>query len=87
MRVAAALQPQPIWCGDLADDCIARWAGLTLRAECMDDGVWWWAVYLDAQDLEIASSNEADAIAATGDEARNAAVKAARNFLQPNENI
>ncbi len=48
------------WTGDLDDDCIARWCGLTLRAECMGcndddcDGLdtckpehgeyWWWEV-------------------------------------------
>jgi len=39
------LAKQPIlWTGDLDDDCIAIWAGLTLRAEWMDEDYWWWSV-------------------------------------------
>lgn len=33
------------WTGDLSNDCTALWAGLMLRAECMEEGYWWWAVY------------------------------------------
>lgn len=48
------LAQQPIvWTGDLNDDCTALWNGLMLRAECMDKGFWWWAVY-DMQDGEAA---------------------------------
>lgn len=40
------LARQPItWTGDLSDDCTAKWAGLMLRAEWMDEDYWWWAVY------------------------------------------
>lgn len=81
MRMAAASQPRPAWSGDLADDCTARWAGLTLRAECMEDGIWWWSVYLDSQDLEVASSLDVDAVFATGEDARKAAELAALAFL------
>ena len=40
-----------IWTSDLNDDRTARWAGLMLRTEEMDDRVWWWAVY-DMEDEE-----------------------------------
>jgi hypothetical protein len=85
MRIAAEAQPTPDWRGDLSDDCTARWAGFTLRAECMDEGIWWWATYLDVPDIQIASSNDGDTSPASGDEARAAAVRAARSFLYPNE--
>lgn len=51
---------QPIiWEGDLNDNCIAKWAGLMLRAEWMDENYWWWCVYdmLD-NEKQIDSSNE-----------------------------
>ena len=85
MRIAAETKPIPDWCGDLSDDCIARWAGFTLRAERMDEDVWWWATYLDAPDIQIASSNDGDTPPASGDVAREAAVRAALSFLYPNE--
>ena len=53
---------QPIiWNGDLKDDCTAKWSGLMLRAEWMDEDYWWWCVY-DVLDNEnqIDSSNEYD---------------------------
>lgn len=54
--------PEPIqWEGDLEDDCTAVWQGLMLRAECMYEGHWWWAVS-DNQGRrgcnELASSND-----------------------------
>lgn len=73
----------PSWEGDLEDDCIAHWRGLTLRAECMDEDVWWWAVYEDATDKQIDSSNNYDAQIASGEKAREAAEIAARRFLLP----
>jgi hypothetical protein len=45
------------WTGDLDDDCTASFDGLLLRAEAMDDYLWWWAVYGPAPfRTEIASS-------------------------------
>jgi hypothetical protein len=81
MREAAAATPEPTWCGDLADDCTARWAGFTLRSEWMNNNIWWWAVYLDKADEQIASSNDAEVQPASGEEARTAALRAAQNFL------
>ena len=86
MRIAAQTKPDPEWSGDLSDDCTALWAGFMLRAECMDEGVWWWATYLNEPDIQIASSNDSDALVATGEEARRLALHAARKFLNSNEN-
>lgn len=47
-----------VWTGDLDDDCTARWCGLTLCAEAMDEDSsgngtdWWWAVYESASGHE-----------------------------------
>ena len=86
MRLAIQAKPVPDWRGDLNDDCTALWAGFTLRAELMNGRVWWWAVYLDAQNLQIASSNDSEASPLTGDEARAAAVRAVLSFLNLNPN-
>lgn len=57
------------WEGDLEDDCVAEVDGVLLRAEKMDEGVWWWAVYghIDT------SSNDIPGSYRTGQEARRAA--------------
>ena len=46
------LSKQLTWTGDLEYDCTAEWAGLMLRAECMNDDYWWWEVY-DMQKGEV----------------------------------
>lgn len=80
-RALAAQMPPPVWDGDLEDDCTSRWAGLLLRAELMDAGRWWWAVYDDDTEDQIDSSNEHDVVFPTGEKARAAAVVAARRYL------
>jgi hypothetical protein len=46
MKSPESTPNEPVrWHGDLKDDCTARWAGLMLRAEKMNDGDWWWCVY------------------------------------------
>lgn len=75
---------QPIiWKGDLNDDCTAKWAGLLLRAEWMDDDYWWWSVY-DMYDNEkqIDSSNEYNKPYTNGEIARKTAEDKAKEFLK-----
>jgi hypothetical protein len=81
MRQAAEANPEPTWYGDLSDDCTARWAGFTLRAEWMDDDIWWWAVSLDGQSDQIASSNDSEVQPTSGEDARMSAFRAAKRFL------
>jgi hypothetical protein len=69
------------WKGDLGDDCTAAWAGLTLRAESMKRGSWWWAVYDDRTGETLASSNESAEQVTNGKKARAAAERAARKWL------
>ena len=38
-RIVLAQKPI-MWTGNLDDDCTARWAGLLLRAEWMDEDYW-----------------------------------------------
>ncbi|WP_269542913.1 hypothetical protein [Cerasicoccus fimbriatus] len=77
-----AAKNNPIkWTGDLDDDCTARWAGLILRAEAMDDDVWWWAVTDEEQNLEIDSSNRKSVITQNGKSARLQAEAAAKQNL------
>ncbi len=72
---------EPMWTGDLDDDCTALWQGLMLRAEEMETGVWWWAVRDQASGEELASSNLPSAKSCqTGSEARQAAEEAAASF-------
>lgn len=72
-----------IWKGDLNDDCTARWSGLMLRAEWMDEDYWWWCVYdmLDDEN-QIDSSNEYDEQIIGGNKAREKAEEIARNYLK-----
>jgi hypothetical protein len=73
------------WRGDLADDCTAEWSGLLLRAEWMAGNRWWWAVSDLASGEEIDSSNNEgyfEVEFTSGDVARHAAEKAAREYLQ-----
>ena len=86
----AAETTQPQWHGDLDDDCSAECAGLTLRAELMEEKYWWWCVYdneltkyvSNVPHTQVRSSNDDGAVqCTTGDEARNAAVGAAKRYL------
>jgi len=75
---------QPIiWNGDLKDDCTAKWSGLMLRAEWMDEDYWWWCVYdiLDNEN-QIDSSNEYDERFIGGEVARKKAEEIAKNYLK-----
>ena len=57
-RKIMALEPI-VWTGDRSDDCTAVWAGLMLRAELMDENLWWWRVYDEQRDDSIVDdSNE-----------------------------
>ncbi|WP_298512675.1 hypothetical protein [uncultured Kordia sp.] len=75
---------QPIqWSGDLDDDCTAKWSGLMLRAEWMDEDYWWWCVYdtLDNQN-QIDSANEYDERIIGGEKAREKAEEVAKDYLK-----
>ena len=75
---------QIIWIGDLDDDCSAKWNGLILRAELMDENKWWWAVSKDNKNPldQIDSSNNYDFICKGGEEARHMAEKAAVEYFE-----
>ena len=70
------------WTGDLNDDCTAIWGQLMLRAEEMDEGDWWWAVY-DRRlgNVTVGSSNLEDASIRSGVEARERASECACAYL------
>ncbi len=71
-----------IWKGDLNDDCTAEWAGLMLRAECMDEDYWWWAVYdMESGEVTIDDSNNYSTRFIGGDMARKEAEIVARNYI------
>jgi hypothetical protein len=78
-KIAAKTPAQ--WEGNLNDDCTARWAGLTLRAEWMTGLDWWWCVYDDSTGDQIASSNESLDRPPSGDAARKAAEQAGQRWL------
>jgi hypothetical protein len=69
------------WTGDLDDDCTAQWAGLTLRAEEMKRGRWWWAVYDDRTSTVLADSNGSPTRVSDGVKARKAATTFAMRWL------
>jgi len=72
-----------IWTGDLNDDCTAVWNGLILRAEWMDEKIWWWAVSIhDGRTEEIDCSNNYDELCIGGQNARLLAEQAARQYLR-----
>jgi len=77
------LAKQPIiWTGDLADDCTAKWAGLMLRAEWMDEDDWWWAVYdMEKDEITIDDSNEYAIRVIGGDAARAKAESVAKKYV------
>lgn len=71
------------WQGNLRDDCTAKGAGLTLRAEMMDSSHWWWCVYDDATGDQVAVSHDTPPYrASTGILARVAAEAAAKRYLE-----
>ncbi len=71
------------WKGDLNDDCTAKWCGLMLRAEYMDDNHWWWCVYdLHDNEKQISSSNDYNNIFINGEIARQKAEENARSYLK-----
>jgi hypothetical protein len=72
-----------VWTGDLSDDCIANWAGLMLRAECMQENIWWWAVYdMERNEFTIDCSNEYEGEFISGEIARKKAESVARSYLE-----
>ncbi|RKR82482.1 hypothetical protein BDD43_2665 [Mucilaginibacter gracilis] len=72
-----------IWTGDLDDDCTARWAGLMLRSEWMDDNWWWWAVYdMQKGETTIDDSNEYDNSFIGGEAARTKAEEVAKKYIE-----
>ncbi len=74
-----------IWAGDLKDDCTAKWAGLLLRAEWMDEDSWWWEVSdIENPEIEIDSSNNYEASFIDGDISRKTAEDVARKYLRVN---
>lgn len=74
-----------VWQGDLTDDCSANWAGLLLRAECMEQGNWWWAVYDMLQgEQTIDSSIEYDIDFTDGEMARSRAEEVAKAYANMN---
>jgi hypothetical protein len=71
-----------VWTGDLADDCSAKWAGLLLRAEWMDEDYWWWAVYdMENNEVTIDDSNNYEVAFNGGEVSRMEAEKVARRYL------
>lgn len=70
------------WYGDLESDCAAQWAGLTLRAEEMDTHSWWWAVYDNEKEIELASSYDREKNYKTAFAARQAAENTARIYIE-----
>jgi hypothetical protein len=76
-----------VWSGNLNDDCTAIWNGLILRAEWMDEEIWWWAVSInDGRLEEIDSSNNYDTSCIGGEKARKFAEHAAIKYLTENSN-
>lgn len=77
------LAKQPItWTGDLMDDCSAKWAGLLLRAEWMDEDYWWWSVYdMQKGEITIEDSTEHDQRFIGGDITRKKAESIAINYI------
>ncbi|UPL48525.1 hypothetical protein [Hymenobacter sublimis] len=82
-RSVTAQQEPIVWTGDLSDDCLARWCGLLLRAEWMEEEYWWWCVYdMQAEnEPQIASSNDYEGEWTSGEQARAEAENVARRYL------
>jgi hypothetical protein len=75
-------QHPPAWSGDLLDDCTARWAGFILRAEEMEEGIWWYAAIDTASGAYAVDSTVSQTSASDGISARQRCEEAARAFLQ-----
>jgi hypothetical protein len=76
-----AVRKAPEWSGDPEDDCTARWAGFLLRAEKMEEGVWWYAV-TDLSSGDTVEDSNLVAISVTdGHTARMRCEEAGRRFL------
>jgi hypothetical protein len=71
-----------IWTGDLLDDCTAKWCGLMLRAEWMDEDYWWWRVYdMQRGEAIIDDSNNTDERFIGGEAARERAESVAKQYI------
>jgi len=68
-----------IWTGNLRDDCTAYYGNLTLRAEIMDRGLWWWAVFSGDAEIDASIDN------ITGKKAREKAEESAKKFKTKDE--
>lgn len=80
-RITSANQPIE-WRGDLNDDCTAKWAGLMLRAEEMEENSWWWAVYdMQRGEMTIDSSNQYHEDITNGEIARAKAENTAKAYM------
>jgi hypothetical protein len=69
------------WTGALHDDCTARWAGLSLRAEEMDRRAWRWTVYDERTTVVIIASWDNPKVARNGKQARAKAEAGARGWI------
>jgi hypothetical protein len=70
------------WKGDLSDDCTAKWAGLMLRAEFMNEEYWCWVVYdMQRSEITVESSNRYDESFLSGNSAREKAEAVAKNYI------
>lgn len=58
------------WTGDLKDDCTLKRHGMIGRAEQMDRGSWWCAVYSDKERDDLFNTAEIGIRLKTGAEAR-----------------
>ena len=71
-----------VWTGDLKDDCSAKWAGLLLRAEWMDEEYWWWSVYdIENNEEKIDDSNNYEESFIGGEVSRKKAEEVAREYI------
>ena len=77
----AATKTSPIWTGDLADDCSAKWAGFFMRAEVMEEGRWWYSVRDVATGVTVEDSATTSGEVSDGVTARAKCEEAARRFL------
>ncbi len=84
----AAKTKQPEWNCDLNDDCTAKWAGLTLRAEWMQNDntgqIWWWAVSDDetGEEIDSSSNHSPGTLVRTGRDARDRAEMVAYRWFR-----
>jgi|ERR1700677_3079465 len=78
---AVKTKPEPVWTGNLDQDCMARWAGFTLRAWLREDG-WMWYASLDESEIIIDSSHDLPVLPSSGIIARNSAKSAVLEYLR-----